>query len=66
MSKKKVKLTQILDTGKGLFGLTIEGDVVVYQGKHYGWSMLNMSGMSEKDAENKWREQEQVNDDIPF
>lgn len=53
MRGKELVLQQVLDTTAGLYGLSSNGSVWVYQGNKHGWSKLNMKVMSARELKAK-------------
>ena len=43
---KELVMQQVLETRAGLYGLSSDGHVWVYQGSKHGWSKLNMKPMT--------------------
>lgn len=53
MKAKVIVLQQIIETTAGLYALSKDGTVWVYQGRKHGWSKLNMTAMSDKALKDK-------------
>jgi hypothetical protein len=52
---KEIRVHSISSTGQGLYGITSEGEVVVYLGYKTGWNKLNMNLLSESEAKREWK-----------